>query len=182
MWGPEWPCRNEQRTNRLLLIGGEIGVGSSLFIKNQDPGRTRALHCLGRKRLSNPERKLWRFMASPRIQQSMWAFVILAQIASHWSHFNQSEPGLVFSDDAGGFTAGDDNGIAAASKKASDESKHFHGGRRNYSTKRGRQNFDALCDWPIPRSYGFSSFLIAAHIKRQSRYSGTPTSARITGQ
>ena len=129
-----WPCRNEQRTNRLLLIGGEIGVGSSLFIKNQDPGRTRALHCLGRKKLSNPERKLWRFMASPRIQQSMWAFVILAQIASHWSHFNQSEPGLVFSDDAGGFTAGDDNGIAAASKKASDESKHFHGGRRNYST------------------------------------------------
>ena len=65
-------------------------------------------------------------MASPRIQQSMWAFVILAQVASYWSHFNQSEPGLVFSDDAGGFTAGDDKGIAAASKKASDESKHFH--------------------------------------------------------
>ena len=47
----------------------------------------------------------------------MGAFVILAQVTSHWPHFKLSDPGLVFSDDAGGLlTAGDDNGIAAASK------------------------------------------------------------------
>jgi hypothetical protein len=60
----------------------------------------------------------------------MGTFVILAEIASHWPHFKLSDPGLVFSDDAGGFTAGDDNSVAAASEQVSDELKHFHCGEK----------------------------------------------------
>jgi len=54
----------------------------------------------------------------------MGAFVILMQIASHWPQFGAWQKGMC--------RLRDDNSVAAASKQASNELKHFHAGVELY--------------------------------------------------
>lgn len=62
----------------------------------------------------------------------MWAFVVLAKVASRWPHFDLFNSRFAFAVDADRFTFRDDDCIASATVQASDEPKHFHCGVELY--------------------------------------------------